>query len=140
MKIVIGVGNELRKDDGIGVKIVKSLSREKIKNVRFFIGYETPENLIEKIKTLKPTKVFIVDAVNFSGRVGEVKKIEAKKTPFFTHKPDYKFFKNFLDCDVEIIGIQPKDLSYGEDLSNELSSKFEKIKEDVRKIILSKEF
>jgi len=134
---VIGVGNELRKDDGIGIKIVRILSKTKRKNIKFLIGYETPENLVQEIKKLNPEKVFIIDAVDFSGKIGEVKKVKFKGSSFSTHKLSYKILENLLGCEIEVIGIQPKDLSYGEELSMELSSKLEKIKEDVEKLILS---
>ena len=137
MKVVIGVGNELRKDDGIGIKIVRILSKTKRENIKFLIGYETPENLVQEIKKLNPEKVFIIDAVDFSGKIGEVKKVKFKGSSFSTHKLSYKILENLLRCEIEVIGIQPKDLSYGEELSMELSSKLEKIKENVEKLILS---
>ena len=137
MKVVIGVGNELRKDDGIGIKIVRILSKTKRENIKFLIGYETPENLVQEIKKLNPEKVFIIDAVDFSGKIGEVKKVKFKGSSFSTHKLSYKILENLLECEIEVIGIQPKDLSYGEELSMELSSKLEKIKENVEKLILS---
>ena len=138
MKVVIGVGNEFRRDDAIGIKIVERLKEEvKEKNIEFFLGFETPENLIEKVKELNPDKLFIIDAIDFSGEIGEVKRLRIKKDSFFTHKPTYEIFHRILGCETEIIGIQPKDLSYGEGLSNELSSKLKEIKERVKIIILS---
>jgi hydrogenase 3 maturation protease len=136
MVVIVGVGNLLRKDDAIGLKVVEELKKEVKRKFKFFLGYETPENFIRKIEKLKPRKVFIVDAIDFGGKIGEVKRIKIEEAPFFTHKPTHQIFKSILSCEVEIIGIQPNDLGWGERLSKKMASKFEQIKEKVKEIIL----
>jgi hydrogenase maturation protease len=136
MILVVGVGNSLRKDDGIGVRIVEELKKE-IKNpeIEFFLGETVPENLIKKINELKPKRVFIIDAVDFSGNTGDVMLIENQKGSGFTHKLSYNLFSKLLNCEVKILGIQPKDIDYGEELSDELKKKMNQIKTNIVKLI-----
>ncbi len=138
MIVVVGVGNRLRRDDGIGVRIVEELKKE-IKNpeIEFLLGETVPENLIKKINDLKPKKVFLIDAVDFSGELGNVMSIENQKGSGFTHKLSYNLFSKLLNCELKIIGIQPKNIDYGEELSNELEKKIDQIKKNITKIILS---
>ncbi len=137
MIVVVGVGNSLRKDDGIGLRIVEGLKKE-IKNpeIQFFLGETVPENLIKKINDLKPEKVFLIDAVDFSGKPGNVMSIENQKGSGFTHKLSYNLFSKLLNCEFKIIGIQPKDIDYGEELSDEIEKKISQIKMNVTKFIL----
>jgi len=138
MIVVVGVGNRLRKDDGIGITIVEELKKEmKNTEIEFLLGETVPENLIKKINDLKPKKVFLIDAVDFSGKPGDVIPIENQKDSGFTHKLSYNLFSKLLNCELKIIGIQPKDIDYGEELSDELEKKMDQIKKKMIKFILS---
>ena len=62
--IVLGVGNELKSDDGVGPFIIKQLKDQNIENENMlFIDAETvPENFTGKIRKENPTHLIIVDA------------------------------------------------------------------------------
>lgn len=136
MRVVVGVGNRLREDDSIGLKVVEELMKEtKNNDLKFFLGETVPENLIDKIKTLKPREVLIVDAVDFKGKPGDVMVSNKVYRGGFSHKMSYSLFSDLLNCDVKIIGIQPKNVGYGEDLSEEIKDTFDKVKDRVKKFL-----
>ncbi|MEM1670347.1 MAG: hydrogenase maturation protease, partial [Candidatus Methanomethylicaceae archaeon] len=66
--LFIGIGNNLRKDDGAGIRIVNILKRKGIKNV-LNCG-PSPENYIGIIKKISPTHIIFFDAVEMGKEPG----------------------------------------------------------------------
>ena len=121
--IVLGVGNELKSDDGVGPFIIKKLIAENIeKDNLLFINAETvPENFTGKIRKEKPTHVIIVDACLMGGKPGDIKIVD--KDDFVnigisTHSMSLSYFVKYLenDSDFKIIfvGIEPETMDWGE--------------------------
>ena len=121
--IVLGVGNELKSDDGVGPSIIKKLIAENIeKDNLLFINAETvPENFTGKIRKEKPTHVIIVDACLMGGKPGDIKIVD--KDDFVnigisTHSMSLSYFVKYLekDSDFKIIfvGIEPETMDWGE--------------------------
>jgi hydrogenase 3 maturation protease len=78
--VIAGVGSPLRKDDFVGVEIVRKL-RNKVSQSVYLIECETvPESFIEPISEFKPTHVLIIDAAMLNLNPGSSKLIELKKT------------------------------------------------------------
>ena len=96
--IVLGVGNELKCDDGVGPYINKKLKEENIedKNKLLFINAETvPENFTGKIRKEKPTHLIIVDACLMDGEPGDMKivnKHDFANIGISTHSMSLSFF------------------------------------------------
>ncbi len=92
-----------------------------------------PENFIKELKDFD--EIIIIDALEFGGEVGEVRTFELneiKDSITSTHNIPISLLKNFLpDSKIKIIGIQPKNIEFGEKLSEELESKIEEIVERV---------
>jgi len=60
--VVTGIGNPLRKDDFVGVEIVRNL-REKVSQLVYLVECETvPESFIGPITKFKPTHILLIDA------------------------------------------------------------------------------
>ena len=121
--IVLGVGNELKSDDGVGPFIIKKLIAENIeKDNLLFINAETvPENFTGKIRKEKPTHVIIVDACLMGGKPGDIKIVD--KDDFVniglsTHSMSLSYFVKYLDKDSDFkiifIGIEPETMDWGE--------------------------
>ena len=64
-KIVIaGIGNPLRKDDFVGVEIVRNL-QNKVSQSVYLIECETvPESFMEQITEFKPTHILILSLIH----------------------------------------------------------------------------
>lgn len=121
--VVMGIGNTLHNDDGIG-----SLLASRIKGKVPYIVYDAgpnPENYLGKIIKDKPDNVVIIDAVDFGGRPGEFREMEGEDLEtanlFSTHNASLSltinYLKNNLKLDIIILIIQPQDIGFGEKLS-----------------------
>lgn len=130
---VLGVGSELRSDDAAGViaaQQIKKISRQKKKSaprVKVFIGETAPENLTGEIKKFQPSHLIIIDSSDTNAPPGQVTIISPEKvggTSFCTHSLPLKVMVDYLrqscGCETIIIGIQPKSLSVGGLISEEV--------------------
>jgi len=139
---VIGVGNTLRRDDGIGIIVLESLlkfyKREGIDYLDFGIA---SFDLIHKMQGY--ATVVLIDGIRADLAAGELKIFELKNIehdskPLLTstHELDLKSIfelsKSFgLKTKIYVAGIQVEDMSYTEGLSEALLN----IKEDIVKKI-----
>jgi hydrogenase maturation protease len=131
---IIGIGNPLRKDDGVGIILLKRLQQRKKefpKNLEFIDGGTGGMNVLHLLARFK--MVLIVDAVDFHGQPGEarsftLKDIQSKKAQvqLSTHESDFlnvlrlsKKLKE-LPQTLVIFGVQPRDISHGMGLSKEI--------------------
>jgi hydrogenase maturation protease len=131
---IIGVGNPLRKDDGIGIVLLEKIIEKKNdlpSNMEYIDGGTGGMNLLHILALFDVA--LIIDAVNFNGRPGESKlfKLEdicSKKSSIniSTHESDILKIINLskelgeAPKKLFIFGVQPKDTSHGDDLSPEL--------------------
>jgi hydrogenase 3 maturation protease len=125
--VILGIGNTLRSDDGIG-----SLLAARIQGGVPYIVYDAaanPENYLGKIIRDNPDNLIIIDAADFGGKGGEFRLIEGdeiKTTNLFsTHNSSISLVINYLQshikADIIIFIIQPKSIIFGNDLSPEIS-------------------
>lgn len=132
----MSIGNPIKSDDNIGNIILEKLDIESITKVR---GGITPENFIDKLKDCN--EIIILDALEFKGEVGEVRFFELndiKSDLISTHNIPINLFQKFLpNSKIKIIGIKPKNIDFGTELSKELQEKIEDISQKVKKIINS---
>jgi hydrogenase 3 maturation protease len=139
MKIaVIGIGNKLKADDGFGPEVLKKLKQKVNDNILLVNTGDVPENFLEKIVNFNPGKIFIVDAVEFQGKIGDIKFFDTDEIDFkslSTHKNSLfiDYLKKSLRCEIKLIGIKPKTTEFGGSMTNEIKNKID----DVVKIILS---
>jgi len=131
---VIGIGNPLRKDDGIGIVLLEKLIEKKDElpdNIEFIDGGTGGMNILHLLGHFDIA--IILDAVNFDGHHGESKlftldEVQSQKISLgmSTHESDLfkviQLSKELKECPDElfIFGIQPKDISFGSNLSSEL--------------------
>lgn len=122
--IVLGVGNELKCDDGVGPYIIKKLKEDMVedKDRLLFIDAQTvPENFTGKIRKETPTHLIIVDACLMGGKAGDMKVVDENdfaSIGISTHSMSLSFFVKYLqqDCDFKIIfvGIEPESMDYAD--------------------------
>ena len=120
--IVLGVGNELKCDDGVGPYIIKKLKEENIENKKklLFIDSQTvPENFTGKIRKESPSHLIIVDACLMDSQPGEMKivnKYDFANIGISTHSMSLSFFVRFLeqgnDMKIIFVGIEPESMDY----------------------------
>jgi hydrogenase 3 maturation protease len=132
---VIGVGSELRGDDVAGVFVAKAIqkSRKRPSNLKAFIGCTAPENITGEVcRYLKKAKgksahIILVDAAQMDLKHGHARILEAEGisgTSFSTHVLPLailiSYFEKRSGCGISVIGIQPKDTSFGSEPSEEI--------------------
>ncbi len=146
---VIGIGNPLRSDDGIGIILLEKLKENKKdlgKNIDLLDGGTGGFNLLHDLS--KYEKVIILDAVNINRKPGETeffnfndiksKNNEANLTTHFNN-----FFRivelsenlNESPEELYLYAIQPNDLSYKKGLSNLINGKIEYYLNDIKEKI-----
>jgi hydrogenase 3 maturation protease len=112
--VVIGMGNELRGDDSVGIVVVRMLKPHINKKLRVFEGHTTPEVFISPTCSLQPSHVLIVDAAELKGKPGEWRLLfsnELNESLLTTHSiPPTEIASNIeqrCNAKVAFIGIQP---------------------------------
>lgn len=120
---ILGIGNTLRSDDGIGSILANRLT-EKLPYI-VYDSATSPENYLGKIIKDKPQNIILIDAVDFGGAPGELRVIEGEdiKTVnlFSTHNASLSltinYLKGHLQADIIALIIQPKSISFGDNLT-----------------------
>ena len=141
--VVAGVGSSIRKDDFIGVEIVRKLQKKASHSV-YLIECETiPESFMQPIIDFKPSHILVIDAGLLDSPPGSFKLIESRETvaipPVSTHALPLQIFCEYLEevtrAKIALLVIQPKDTSLGEGLTAELEETAEHLTEVLLKIL-----
>lgn len=130
---VVGIGNRLRSDDGVGPEIIKKV-KNPLPNLLLFDVGEVPENYLEKIAKEKPDTIVLIDAVDFAvspGKIRIIEKEDIKDESLSTHKVSLKLVANYLckrtSADVFLLGIQPDNTECGGGISEWVREAVEKV-------------
>jgi hydrogenase 3 maturation protease len=141
--VIAAIGNPLRKDDFVGVQIVRNLQRKVSRSV-YLIECETvPESFIGPITEFKPTHVLIIDAALLNLKPGSLKLMEpaqlAVRTAISTHALPLKIFCEYLarttGAKVALLMIQPGDTGFGEGLTARVEETAEHLTNLLSKIL-----
>ena len=111
--LILGVGNELKRDDGVGPFIVDNLDEKD--NVICINAKTVPENFTGKIRKEQPSHVIIVDACLMGGEAGDIKIVD--KDDFVnigisTHSMSLSYFVKYLERDNDFKIIFVGKISY----------------------------
>lgn len=133
--VIIGIGNLLRCDDGVGVEVVRRLKKKFSKDTILLIESESvPEDFIEPIVEFNPSHILIIDAAFLGLEPGSMKLTNSSKisgVAISTHALPIQIFCGYLTnvtrARIALLLIQPKDVDFGEGLSPELRKTVEKV-------------
>lgn len=142
--LILGVGNPFRRDDGIGPAVIRRLQSENnLKDVDLLDGGIDGLALLDDIKLYQ--KALIIDAVDMGMNPGAIQifspaeaKLTIRTDALSTHGFGLAEMLAFMEAlgittDVRILGIQAKDISFGEDITPEVCSQLETIIAAIRK-------
>jgi len=116
--LFVGIGNVLKKDDGVGVYITRHLKngpRHQSLTVEVSI-----ENYIGKINSLNPDLLVLIDCMDLQGQPGTWDLLAAERISGCTtntHNISLDRVTELFDPPAHILGIQPLDITLGEGLS-----------------------
>jgi hydrogenase 3 maturation protease len=113
---VAGIGNPIRMDDFVGVKIV-------------------PESFMDEIVQLKPSHVLLIDAAVMELKPGEVRLFDVEKVTSFpaisTHMLPLRVFCEYITqltgAKIALLLVQPGDTEFGEGLTTEVQEAAEMV-------------
>jgi hydrogenase 3 maturation protease len=141
--VVAGIGNPIRMDDFIGVRIVQAL-RGKVSSNVFLIECETvPESYMQQIIDFNPTHVLLIDAAVLRLKPGESVLVKPERLTSFpafsTHLLPLRIFCEYLAnttrAEIGLLLIEPKVTDFGERLTPEAEAKSQQIAENLLKIL-----
>jgi hydrogenase 3 maturation protease len=130
--LLMGIGNILNGDDGVGCYIAKRM-RE--------LGWNTldcstaPENFSGQVKRYHPNRVIVVDAALMNLPAGSIRRIDSSKIQevgFSTHTISLSYFMDYISEECRhtiLIGIEPQDMTFGNSLSSDVLDSAEKLVE-----------
>ncbi|MBM7663284.1 hydrogenase maturation protease [Bacillus mesophilus] len=140
--IVLGIGNRLMMDDGIGIYLIEELSMQnRTSNSSFLIGESDIDYCMEKI--MEATLVIIVDAVFSGDTPGEISVYplaELHQHQELDISPHNFHLFQLLYLQREsikgyLIGVEPNEIRFNIGLSKTLKEKWTIILQDVSETI-----
>ncbi len=136
--VIIGIGNLLLMDEGIGVHTINELEKYDLpRSVEIYDGGTGGFKLIDLMHETK--KVIFIDAVETGKAPGTIITFKSKDVHSLRPKKKYSLhdtdllevikMTELLDNppEIEIMGIQPKIINYGTTLSKELTDSMSNI-------------
>jgi len=126
--VIAGIGNPFRRDDFVGVEIVRNLQTKVSESVYLIEAETVPESFMQQIANFKPTHILIIDAGLLKQKPGTSKLAGTKqlmrKSSISTHTLPLRIFCDYLTettgAEISLLVIQPKDTSFGEGLTPKL--------------------
>ena len=113
--VVIGMGNELRGDDAVGLEVVRMLKTHQSPRLTVYEGHMTPEAFIAPSCSLKPSHLLIIDAAELKQQPGTwrlLSRDEIQTGLFTTHYLPATAVADELShrCGTKVafLGVQPK--------------------------------
>jgi hydrogenase maturation protease len=131
--LFVGVGNVLKKDDGVGVYICRHL--EKISAIHCLVVEASLEKFIGKINSLDPEILILVDCMYFPrknpGYFEFLSISRIMRYAVHTHHISLGNIADFFSMPVYILGIHPEHVNFGENLSASVKGAADKIIEEI---------
>ena len=132
---VLGIGNDLRSDDGVGLFIVSGLRIEHPDLLIENVG-SVPEAFARPLAEFGAERVILIDAADMQRPPGHVElvtkeQIGGRGITISTHNMPLSFLMMYLEQETGgktiLLGIQPKSLEFGERLTAEICMVSQKI-------------
>ncbi len=133
--VIVGIGNPIRLDDNVGLKIVASLQGKVNCNVCLLECEMVPEDYLLDIEEFNPSHVLLVDAAKLGLKAGETRLVELTYVPGFSvvssHMLPLRLFCEYIqkttNAKIRLLLVEPKTTEFGEGLSPEVQATAEKL-------------
>ena len=140
--VIIGMGNELRADDAVGLYVVRRLKSFSSSRLKVFEGQMTPEVYIGQACAAYPTHVLIIDAAELGKEPGMWQILLPEKIEpglFTTHSiPAVEVAAEInrrCGAEVVFVGIQPRSRDVSIGLSTDCQKAVEEIVEVIQQVL-----
>lgn len=133
--VIAGIGNPIRSDDFVGVKIIQDLQGKLPRNVCLIECETVPESFMDEIVNLKPSHVLLIDAAVMELKAGEIRLFDAEKVTDFpaisTHMLPLRVFCEYITqmsgAKIALLLIEPGNTDFGEGLTPKVSTSAKQI-------------
>ncbi|UCH31350.1 MAG: hydrogenase maturation protease [Candidatus Bathyarchaeota archaeon] len=142
---VIGIGNKLRRDDFVGLKIVRDLKGKLPEHVMLIECETTPESFIELITRFDPSHILILDAGFFKSEASGIQflrtpeELDPLTSTISTHYLPLRIFCEYLektlDVKIAFLVVQVKRTDFGEGLTKEVETTSERVKKMLQQLL-----
>jgi len=130
--VILGVGNVLKGDDGVGPLVCEALGGKV--SARVIDAGTVPENYIRPIIDAHPQFLLVADAVDFGGAPGAVGVFaidQINDMAFSTHALSLRLFVDVLATEIEVnvllLGIQPVCTQLGQPVSDPVQESIQEL-------------
>ncbi len=130
--LFVGIGNALLSDDRVGIYLVENIKPNN--NIQTLIVESGIEKFVGNINKLAPDILVLVDCTDFNQTAGFFDLIpveEVQDNTINTHTVSLNRISEFFKMETFLLGIQPGNVKFGENISESLLG----ISEDIVKII-----
>lgn len=140
---VLGVGSELRGDDGVGPYLSEKLSSFNGESFLSINGDLVPENFTRDLRKFRPDNIIIIDAAFMGKSAGDIEIIrinELTGISFSSHSMPLsvlgKYLSQEIGANIYILGIQAINIDFGSEISLEVREAADKIFEIIKERIV----
>ncbi|MFH1360629.1 MAG: hydrogenase 3 maturation endopeptidase HyCI [Candidatus Omnitrophota bacterium] len=137
--VMVGIGNPLRGDDAFGPELIARL-KGKISAACIDAG-SAPESYTGKIIKENPDTIILADVAHLDLPPGDyqiLQKEEILKSGLTTHDLSPRMFVEYLESQTKakicMLGVQPKTVSMGEEMSGEIKDFLNKMTKMIQEI------
>jgi hydrogenase 3 maturation protease len=138
--LVLGVGNAMKGDDGVGPLVAAALTDRAARlsstggaPIEAIDCGTTPENYTGVLRRLRPAKLIVVDAAEMGLEAGQCRVIpheRAGSVGMSTHSMPLSLFVSYVQemvGSVTLIGVQPQSMRFGARMSPEVAAAAERL-------------
>ncbi len=133
--VLVGVGNPIRQDDNVGLKIIEGMQGKVGENVCLLECEMVPEGYLLDIEEFKPSHVLIIDAAVLGRQPGAADLVKPTEVAAFStissHMLPLRLFCEYIHkstgAKIKLLLVEPKCLEFGEGLSVEVQAAAEKL-------------
>ena len=128
--VVAGVGNAIRSDDYIGVRIVEGLQGRVSGSVRLIECETVPESFVDEIVEIMPSHVLLIDAAVLGLMpgtahlydAGEVTNVPTISTHTLPLRVFCEYVRTLTGARIALLLIEPRNVDFGERLTPEVEA------------------
>jgi len=141
--VIAGIGNPIRRDDFVGVKLVQDLKGKISDEVRLLECETVPESFMQEIVDINPSHVLLIDAAILGLNPGEIRLVFSEQVKDFpaitTHVLPLRIFCEYItkmtEAKIALLLIEPEDTEFGEGLTPAVQAAAEKVVVVLRKLL-----
>jgi hydrogenase 3 maturation protease len=141
--VIAGIGNPIRSDDYVGLKIVEHLKGKLPQSVLLIEAETVPESYLSDIEDFCPSHVLLIDAALLGLKPGQASLFDAETVENYsaitTHLLPLRVFCEFVKqatgAKIGLLLIEPASIEFGEGLTLEVESAAKQLTEIMIKLL-----